>query len=294
MTTFVPKLSLMKNWIKTGCPFHSARRKSILFFGAVFCSILVGAQDEGAVVKRERIQRDKGIFFGGGVSIVGGSNFGDYSTGINFEGGYVKRLNRVLSIGGSFSYLSFKYDPSILQKPPAQNEDPVNFYYGYDINSNEIGSLLYLSGGDISMYSMAFNVKLNLVPVKDNSVISVYGFAKPFLTMASHGEVSGYTDNYVRDATTGAWNYVNTTRGSYSSESKISGGILLGPGIELFPGKKVSFFAQASFGYTFPVTVVSTRSYGNAIEVLSDPKFPVKDLGFTSINFAGGLSFNLD
>src|SRR6185295_16050832 len=108
--------------------------------------------------------------------------------------------------------------------PPAQYADPVNFYYGYDANSNEIGAQLYLSGGNISLISLAANLKLNLVPVKDNSVISVYAFAKPFITNARLSDLSGTSKNYVRDAVTGDWGSPqSTTSYSYKGTSKISG-----------------------------------------------------------------------
>lgn len=252
------------------------------------------SQDEGAVVKRERIQLDKGIFVGGGVSSVFGSNFGDYSTGINFEGGYLKRLNRVLSIGGSLSYLSFKYDPSILQAPPANGQDPANFYYGTQ-NNVLVGFLLDLKGADITITSLAFNIKLNFIPVKDNSVFSVYGFAKPFISSAKRSDLSADAAIYTYDQNASDWTYYGNQPDSYAGDSKITGGVFLGPGIEFFPGKQFSFFAQAAVGYTFPIEVVSTRSYPNTLSVLdSGSTFPMKSIGFTSINFSAGVSFNLD
>ncbi len=256
------------------------------------------AQDEGAVVKRERIERDKSIFFGGGISIVGNSNFGDYTTGLNFEGGYMKRLNRILSIGGSISYLNFSYDPTILQKPPAQFENPNNFYVGYvnDNNGNStlFGYLIDLAGANISILSAAANLKVNFVPVKDNSVISVYGFAKPFIASARRSDLLTSTDVYREDVNNGTTPVEIDVTGNYPGESKITGGIFIGPGIEFFPAKAFSFFVQASFGYTFPINVVSTRAYPNDIDILDSKDFPFQSIGFTSINFSGGISFNLD
>lgn len=273
------------------------------------CASAAFAQDEGAVVTRERIQRNKGIFIGGGVSSVLRNNFGDYSTGINFEGGYLVRLNRVFSIGGSISYLSFKYDPNVGNKVNNNTGFPNNFYYDTQAASIDWGRLLTLNGGDLSVVSLALNLKFNFIPVKDDSKISFYGFAKPFIANSRRSEVTGVGVGYVNDPTNG-WQvdtnntYWTTTNDSWTkddgypvlaSQSKITGGIVLGPGIEINPAKKLSIFLQAGFGYTFPINIVSTKSYGNDYtnDYLNND-FPMKDLGFTSINFSGGISFNLD
>jgi len=266
----------------------------------LFNVFVLFAQDEGAIKKRERIERDKNIFIGGGISILGGSNLGDYSTGINFEGGYSKRLNRVISVGGSISYLSFKYDQSILQRPPISGQDPANWYAGTVIDQGvqlDRGFFLNLNGGDISIISLAANIKVNLIPIKDNSVISVYGFAKPFISSARLSDLTGSIIVYDYDNSFNDWFRNSSLDGSdtFKGKSSISGGIFIGPGIEFFPTKPVSFFIQASFGYTFPIDVVSTRSYTNDLfTVANSADFPLKSIGFTSINFAGGISFNID
>ncbi len=257
-----------------------------LFFSTAFLVSL--AQDEGTVVKKERIQLDKGIFLNGGVSIAGGSNLGDYSSGINFEGGYMVRLNRVVSVGGSISYLSFKYDQTILKNGVTSPD----WYYDTQSSATNDGYYLTLAGGDVSIISVAANFKFNFVPVKDNSVVSVYAFAKPFIASASLSEISGLAEYYDTNGNPDATFNASAT---YPAKSSISGGIYLGPGVEFYPAKSISFFAQASFGYTFPIDMVSTRSYGNDYNIdLADPNFPTKSLGFTSINFAAGISFNLD
>jgi hypothetical protein len=272
-------------------------KKIIYSLFALITGISIGvAQDEGSVVKRERIDRDKSIFVGAGISIVGGSNFGDYSNGINFEAGYTKRLNRILSIGGSLSYLKFAYDPSFLEKTPVGKDIPNFVYYDKTItdlnNVNDIW-LLSIKGGDVSMISLAGTIKLNFVPVKDNSVVSVYGFAKPFVSMASVSKATGLLEYYYYGTTDWLADPSGDLAGEYEDNS-FTGGIFIGPGIEFFPAKKISFFAQASFGYTFPIKVISTRSYGNDINLDVVDDFPLRSGSFTSINFAAGISFNLD
>ncbi len=272
----------------------------------LLCLAFIGsfAQDEGAVVKKERIQRDKGIFVGGGISLASGSNLGDYSTGINFEGGFNKRLNRIFSLGASISYLKFNYDAEVLKTKPDINGTGLSpdFYYDTQAATINDGYFLNLSGGDVSIISLAANLKFNFVPVKDNSVISVYGFAKPFIASASVSSISGYGEyyyydgvDYVPDPTGGFSGGSGDVSGAYESKSSITGGIYVGPGIEINPAKPISIFVQASFGYTFPMEVISTRSYGNDYNIdLTNPSFPLKSLGFTSINFSAGVSFNLD
>lgn len=264
----------------------------------IICSVSAFAQDEGTIVKRERIQRDKSIFLGGGISILGGSNLGDYSTGINFEGGFSKRLNRVISVGGSLSYVSFKYDPTFNTRPPAAGQNPGNWYFGTDITSGSlVGFYLNLDGGNVSLISLSGNIKVNLIPIKENSVVSVYGFAKPFVSMANLSSLTGSVVFYNYSANDWVRNPSNDASDTFDSKSSISGGIFVGPGLEFFPTKPVSLFVQASFGYTFPLDVVSTRSFQNDLATIQNADtngYPFKSLGFTSINFAAGISFNLD
>jgi hypothetical protein len=258
------------------------------------------AQDEGTIEKRERIARDKSIFLGIGPSFTLGKNIGDYSTGFNFELGFTKRLNRVFSIGPSISYLQFNYDAdktgfnNIFIGGPYNDDDGLGDYY--------LGALIDFEGGDLTLTSLAANLKFNFVPVKDNSVISVYAFAKPFVTLVSRSAVTGTAnvyENYGDPSNVDDWYFYFETpyedldlSEKLDSGTEMTGGIFVGPGIELFPARKVSFFTQASFGYTFPLTFVSTQSYeGQSLDDVSD-EFPLTKKGFPSVNVQFGASFN--
>ena len=169
---------------------------------------IVFAQDEGAIKKRERIERDKSIFIGGGISNA--TSLADYSIGMNFEGGFVKRVNRVLSIGGSISYLNFNYDPNITSSriaPANINTFPSNFYYDPTALNDpafiDAGALISISGSDLSVISLAANIKLNFVPIKENTKISVYGFAKPFVANATSSGGNVTLDGVLYNSQTG-------------------------------------------------------------------------------------------
>src|SRR5688500_18920373 len=208
------------------------------------------AQDEGVIQKRERIDRSKSVFIGLGPSFTLGENIGDYSVGFNVEAGFVKRMNRVFSVGPSLSYLSFKYDP--------EETGLNNVFIGgpyYDENDQEYHQGLYfdLNGGRLTLISLALNLKLNFIPVKDDSKISLYAFAKPFISYASREAVTGtgiLLENYgdVNDATD--WNNkvddfpwsagASEVKESYDidvsdeleKDNQVTGGIFIGPGIE--------------------------------------------------------------
>jgi hypothetical protein len=256
------------------------------------------AQDEGTIVKKERLALSKGIFIGGGPSFTLGKNIGDYSTGLNFEGGFVKRLNRVLSLGGSLSYTKFKYDP----KKTGLNSGFIGIV---DDGSGDYHYELYtieLEGGDISMMALALNIKVNFIPVTDNSKFSIYGFAKPFVTQAKRDEVHGSSDyytNYYDPEVLEDW-YLEVenspwgpdTYDALKSESKVTGGIVLGPGVEIMPAGKFSFFVQAAISYTLPVSYVSTESYEPTVQDYLKDEFPMAEEGFPSINIQFGATFN--
>ncbi|SKC62719.1 hypothetical protein [Ohtaekwangia koreensis] len=292
----------------------------------IFISIVMvaAAQDEGIIKKRERIDKNKGVFLGLGPSFTFGKNIGDYKTGFNVELGFLKRVNRVLSIGPSISYLGFQYDPEVTT---ANGGDAYIGYgdpngwetkYGLGDLAYDYGYVLTLEGGDLSLTSLALNIKLNFVPVKDNSVISVYAFAKPFVTLASRKEVSGTGERYTYeiyedDQNTSTQNddllYYNQNDGQWyadgytetwdgdsfetlKSDTEITGGIFVGPGIELFPARPFSFYLQAAFGYTFPVTFVSTEAYEKTVSSYANEEFPMVKKGFPSLNIQFGVSYN--
>jgi hypothetical protein len=289
-------------------------KKIICLAGCLLLSgYILRAQDEGVIKKKERIDRSKSVFLSLGPSFTLGKNIGDYSVGFNVEAGFVKRLNRILSVGPSVSYLSFDYD----QEKTGLNNAFIGGPYA-DTQGDTFYEGLYfeLEGGELSLISLAANLKLNFIPVKDNSKISVYAFAKPFVTYATRGEVTGkgtYLTNYgdIEDAAdwyteqTFTWKAgagLGTYKGSEDLEkqSQVTGGIFIGPGLEFLPAGKISAFFQASIGYTFPVSYISTKVYENNVKTGNDidvflkdiNQYPLTKKGFPSVNLQFGAAYN--
>lgn len=282
---------------------------SILFLTGLIMSS--HAQDEGVLTKKERLSKSNGIYVTGGPSWTFGDNIGDYKNGLNFELGYAKRVNRALSFGGSIGYMQFKYDPKVTEENAAYIGfgDPNGWVDYWGIDEYYYGYYLTLEGGDINMTTIAANIKVNFVPVMDESRFSFYGFAKPFVAFSTRNAVSGTGERYAYGWYVDEYGYLTYGGEAFypdgvvaewgpddypalKKESEVTGGIYLGPGFEFNPGKSFSFFAQASIGYTFPITYVSTGSYGQTIDDYVNEKFPMVKEGFTSIAVQVGFSYN--
>lgn len=298
-------------------------RKTLLAGLILFVSLALQAQDEGTIVKRDRIARDKNIFLGLGPSFTLGKNIGDYSAGFSLELGFTKRVNRIFSVGPSLSFVQFDYDPAVTE---VGNK---NTFIGGPYLDQSVGAYYYeglyfdLKGGDISLISLTANLKLNAVPIKDNTKFSFYVFAKPFIAYSMRSEVTGtayYLTNYgdIEDSDEWAdgiedvfeWKagspYVKQTYDvdvsqDMKEENKVTGGIFIGPGIELFPAKPFTAFFQVAVGYTLPITYVSTEYYNkegsqNDLSTMVTSgdieKYPMLKKGFPSIGVQFGVSYN--
>jgi hypothetical protein len=259
------------------------------------------AQDEGDVVIKQRFERDKTVFVSFGPSFTLGKNLGDYSTGFNFEAGFLKRSNKLISWGPSISFLSFAYDES------------KTYPYYYDVD-NDLALELAQEGGGISILSAGLNLKLSLIPVSDETLLSVYGIVNPFVSFVSREEVTENVDIY-RDTNNDGIYKESRTSVVYSAEdyealeadSKVSGGAHLGVGVEFRPAKMFSFFGQATFSYTLPVSYIATESflkeedkyvdaddtvYYDASETLYLDEFPIVKKGFSALSIKVGMAFN--
>lgn len=278
-------------------------KKIILFLTVFLVTVCAFGQDEGKVVVKERFERDNSIYLSLGPAFTLGKNLGDYSTGFNVELGYLKRVNRVFSIGPSLSYLSFAYDASKTQK---------NYYDQPD----DIAIELSFSGGNVSLLSLGANVKLSFIPVSDNTKFSVYGVATPFVAMATKSEMTG-TAYLFQDNGTGVYNKPTQPVSSvafskdnvpgFKKDNNVTGGINIGFGFEVRPTQALSISLQPGFSYTLPVNYIATSSFvTNSIQYhdtngkiyydeatsLNQETFPIVKNGFSAWNIKVGIAYN--
>jgi hypothetical protein len=268
------------------------------------------AQEEAVIAVQARIEKSNSVHFNLGAAASLGQN--NYQGGTFVGLGYQKRINRVLSAGATINYATYRSDyndfmtgryrdPKWGQEEIGGFEVPINFYY---TESQAQYLLVNLSGGDITQFSLGLVAKINFVPIKSNTIASVYALAAPSLVISSLEQVESNI-NYFDHPTDNDYLQVNNQSYTLSeSQSKTTGGINIGVGVEFFPVSLFSFYIQTGIGYTFPVPFVDTSLYQKHVlevefynpfdKVPPLPKnFPLsEDKGFTTLNFQLGLTYN--
>jgi|GEM_PF-707533 len=301
------------------------------FSGAVLSlflllSVNAFSQDEGPAVAKARFERPNSIMVAGGISRVFNKNVGDYTRGTNAEISFLRRLNKLVSIGGFVSKSTFAYDPA---KSPTTPTDK-DLYKGFDLDlriestSNLTyrdqfvipenydfphGFQLSLEGGAVSLTTVGANIKLNLIPVSDKLPVSLYVLARPFGAVSTRADVSGSGKMFLYGAKVENGQFVILDDDKWyptrytedwgpdgypalKGETVLTGGLHIGPGIEIMPSGPLSFYIQAMLGYTLPVSFVSTRSFPLTTASYTDPTFPIISKGFPALSLQAGLSYN--
>ncbi len=248
------------------------------------------AQDTGPAQAMQRFSYPHFSFLSAGP-IIGSS--GDYKKGFQLELGYGKRLNKVIYIQGCISYQKLTNDYTGYDFYVSETDEPTAFppgtidnevpYDPYD-DSFEVG----LRGGDLSMFTLSGVLRVNLIPYSESAKVLVYGFIQPAIGVAVLSDIQ----KEVR--LTIDYNYDQITESTRASTSNFVSGISLGPGVEVLPTQKFSFFAQVAFGGYFGNDIVLDKtSYSNNTSSINNPNFPVKDSGaLVSISVKLGVQYN--
>jgi hypothetical protein len=271
-------------------------------------SIQVSAQDEGEILKKERISNSRSFWFSGGPSFRFGNNKSDYSRGFTLEAGFLKQFNRILSIGPALSFSKFNYDESISDSFGDTEADGNNIFYDDDPDGDPyLVKVVYLEGGDLTFFSLGCNMKVNFISREGDKGFSVYGIAKPFLLICARSEVSATVEPWWRGSVSppddpSDWTYggppdeflSSETPGleRWASDTEFSGGINLGLGGEYILSSGVSFFVNSIIGLTLPVTHINTGEFINTTSKgYYHPDYPFVKKGFTSLNILVGGAY---
>lgn len=265
------------------------------------------AQEEGTITKKERIVNGKSIYLLAGPSFRF-NNKSDYSGGLNLEAGFLKRLNRITSVGASLNYSKFRYDQSLSNS--FENADAIGNNAFQEDGGYEV-YVVAMEGGDLNFVSVGLDFKFEFIPFKEERKLSAYGIIKPFLLVSNRSEVSASTKIYYVDSVPYKLPYNSDPNNNWSggdsfesinadtpgyerwaSATEFTGGVGLGIGLDYSLKSNIKIFMQSTLKFTLPITHIKTNAFPpSRNDGYYHPEYPFVKEGFSTINLAIGVSY---
>jgi hypothetical protein len=242
------------------------------------------AQDEGALIKKARVvSKANTVYFTLGPSL---QFSGDYGGGLYAAAGFIKRSNRIVSMGPSFSFTKSDYDNKLSNEYFVEEG-------GYEIRK------LKLQGGDLKLSSIGLDIKFDFIPSERVKKFSAYFIAKPFLLISNRSKVTGTNQPYFRndifDTDTNSWEEsdipVEISNEKWNAKTEVTGGLSAGVGVAWNLTSGVSLFAQSLSGFTLPMTYINTNAFPSNLDGYKEPNYPFVKKSFVSLNISLGVSY---
>lgn len=273
---------------------------------AVYSSV-AWSQEEGTLTKKERITKGKSFYLLGGPSFRF-NNKSDYSGGLNLEAGFLKRLNRITSVGASIAYSKFNFDQSLSNS--FENADAIGNNAFLEVGGYEV-YVVYMEGGNLNLFSVGLDFKIEFIPFNEERKLSAFGLFKPFLLVSSRSAVSALTELHFPDIVPYKLPYNSDPNNNWSAgdpfenlnedtpgyehwaaDTEISGGVGLGVGLDYSLKSNVKIFMQSTLKFTLPITHIKTNSFPATRDGgYNNPEYPFVKEGFSTINLAVGISY---
>lgn len=285
--------------------------KNSIILSLVFIALCLQtswAQEEGTLTKKERIVNGKGIYLLAGPSFRF-NNKSDYSGGLNLEAGFLKRLNRITSVGASLNYSKFNFDQSLSNS--FENADAIGNNAFLEDGGYEV-YVVYMEGGDLNFLSIGLDFKFEFIPFSEERKLSVFGLVKPFLLVSNRSAVSASMEiwypnnvpyklpydsdlNNKWDAGGPPYQYLSSdTPGleRWAADTEFSGGLGLGVGFDYSIKSNIKIFMQSTLEFTLPITHIKTNSFPpSRNDGYYHPDYPFVKEGFSTINLSVGVSY---
>lgn len=273
-------------------------------------SILTYGQDEGAIIKKERFEFGKSLFFMAGPEFHFGKK-ADYTSGYTLKAGYIKRVNRIITLGPVLGFSRFAFQPSYANSYKNGNEKGNNIFQVNDENDDLFLYYVFvvnMRGGNLNQFNLGLNTRINFMPYNADKKVSVYGIVEPFLLVSNRSKVT---------ATTDVWSVQNFPfedpkewdsdsrelyeelspdspgRSHWANKTEFAGGINVGLGIEISLPTNWKMYVQPALRYTLPITHINTAKYpALSVEGYKNPKYPFSKESFSTLGILLGIAHN--
>lgn len=265
------------------------------------CNSVAWSQDEGTHIKKERITNGECFYLLGGSSFRF-NNKSDYSGGLNLEAGFLKRLNRITSVGASITFSKFSFDQSLSNSfgnPDAIGNNIFQEDGGYEVY------VVFMDGGNLNLFSGGFDLKFEFIPFNEERKFSAFGLIKPFFLVSKRSDVSASTELWFANTIpfddpanwSGGDPYENLSSETpglerWAADTEFCGGVGLGMGLDYSLKSNIKIFIQSTVKFTLPITYIKTNEFPpSRNDGYYHPDYPFVKEGFSTINLSIGVSY---
>lgn len=284
------------------------KSSTILSLGLVIMCFSTGwSQDEGTIVKKERIVKGKSIYLLAGPSFRF-NNKSDYSGGLNLEAGFLKRLNRITSVGGSLNFSKFSFDQPLSNS--FENEKAIGNNAFLEDGGYEV-YVVRMSGGNLNFISVGLDIKFEFIPFSESRKLSAFGLIKPFMLISTRSDISASTEIRYPDIVPYKLPYNSDPNNNWSggdpfedissnspgreqwaAATEFSGGLGVGVGLDYSVKSNLKIFMQSIVKFSLPITHIKTGAFpGSREDGYYNPDYPLVKEGFSTLNISLGVSY---
>lgn len=257
------------------------------------------AQDEGPITKKARVvSKANTVYFSLGPSFRFAGNDSDYGSGFNVGAGFLKRLNRIVSIGPFVSYTTFAYDKTISNSfadPDARGNNIFIEEGGYQVK------VVHMQGGDLKLSSVGADLRFDFIPSERVVKFSFYGIIRPSLVVAARSKITARGETWYlsepNNHDPSSWDYSgppddDLSPEGWDAETGFTGGLSAGLGAAWSSPSGLSLFMQTVAGSTFAISHIRTNAYKNTLaDGYYNPEYPLVKKGFQYMNVSVGISY---
>lgn len=255
-------------------------------------------QDEGPLELKPRFENAKSF------AVTIGPEFrfrskADYSGGYFVSASYLKRLNRIITLGPAISFSRYAFDPSSTNSYEKKGVKGNNVFQ--DVLDIYTMYVVALRGGDLTQLSIGFDVDLNLKPFNPDQKINLSLVVHPFSMVNHRSAISATTVTWVRndpDDPPTLWNGGDISReegpqsvgrGLWATQKEFSGGIQSGLKVMVDLPDNWSLHIQPQLRYTLPISHIKTASF-QSVGGNENARFPIVKERFSTISILVGIS----
>jgi hypothetical protein len=251
----------------------------------ILCAALLSynavAQNVGDVKTVERITDKNVMFLDGGLTLREAEK--EQSNGITIEFGYMRRFNKIFSVGPVISYSNYYFDSYYFGD--GVYGDVQEDYFDLTINNDPV----------LSVWSFGAALRAS-VPTPRRIPVTLFGYVAPSFVAGKTHDLEGTQNNWTFNAGTQEYDLASVSPWTLEENKSTSIAMHLGGGLEIFPGRKFSVMVLMTRFIAFNLDHIDIAEFHeeHGDDAVLTKNWPYSDYTFKSWNLRFGILYNFE